>query len=67
MGYIRPDGDFDFNVVIRSLLYNAARSYLSLQLGGAIVFDSVPELEYEECLLKAKAMQQLGIRLDSCR
>ncbi|MEM9918836.1 MAG: anthranilate synthase component I family protein [Bacteroidota bacterium] len=66
VGYIRPNGDFDFNVVIRSLLYNAARSYLSLQLGGAIVFDSVPELEYEECLLKAKAMQQLGIRLDSC-
>ncbi|MEO1518948.1 MAG: chorismate-binding protein [Bacteroidota bacterium] len=67
VGYISPSGDFDFNVIIRSLLYQAERKYLSLQLGGAIVFDSVPELEYEECLLKGKAMQQLGIRLDSCQ
>ena len=56
VGYITPSGDFDFNVVIRSLLYNAANEYLSLQVGGAIVFDSDPEDEYEECLLKAKAM-----------
>jgi len=56
VGYITPSGDFDFNVVIRSILYNAADQYLSLQVGGAIVFDSVPEEEYEECLLKAKAM-----------
>ncbi len=56
IGYITPSGDFDFNVVIRSILYNAAKQYLSLQVGGAIVFDSVPEEEYEECLLKAKAM-----------
>jgi len=56
VGYITPSGDFDFNVVIRSVLYNASDQYLSLQVGGAIVFDSVPEEEYEECLLKAKAM-----------
>jgi len=56
VGYIRPDGDFDFNVVIRSLLYNAADQYLSFQVGGAIVFDSVAEKEYEECLLKAKGI-----------
>ncbi len=56
VGYITPTGDFDFNVVIRSILYNAADQYLSLQVGGAIVFDSVPEEEYEECLLKAKAV-----------
>lgn len=56
IGYISPSGDFDFNVVIRSILYNTANQYLSLQVGGAIVFDSVPEEEYEECLLKAKAM-----------
>ncbi len=56
VGYITPEGDFDFNVVIRSILYNAANAYLSFQVGGAIVFDSVPEEEYEECLLKAKAM-----------
>lgn len=56
VGYFSPQGDFDFNVVIRSILYNSSNSYLSLQAGGAIVFDSVPELEYEECLLKAQGM-----------
>jgi len=57
-GYITPGGDFDFNVVIRSLLYNSSGQYLSFQAGSAIVFDSVPEKEYEECLLKAKALKQ---------
>ena len=56
VGYFTPDGDFDFNVVIRSILYNASRNYLSFQVGGAIVYDSQPEGEYEECLLKAKGM-----------
>ncbi len=59
VGYIRPNGDFDFNVVIRSILYNAANRYLSFQAGGAIVFDSVPEQEYEESLLKAKALRSV--------
>jgi para-aminobenzoate synthetase component I len=53
IGYISPEGDFDFNVVIRSILYNSDNQYLSFQVGGAIVYDSVPEQEYEECLLKA--------------
>ena len=53
IGYISPEGDFDFNVVIRSLLYNAHRAYLSLHAGGAIVYDSDPDQEYEEALLKA--------------
>lgn len=56
VGYVTPNGDFDFNVVIRSILYNATSQYLSIQVGGAIVYDSIPEKEYEECLLKAKAM-----------
>ena len=56
VGYFTPQGDFDFNVVIRSILYNSANQYLSFQSGGAIVFDSVPELEYQECLLKAQGM-----------
>lgn len=56
VGYFTPQGDFDFNVVIRSILYNAADRYLSFQAGGAIVFDSVPEAEYEESLLKAQGM-----------
>lgn len=65
MGYITPSGDFDFNVVIRSLLYNAQTKKLSFQVGSAITYDSIPELEYEECLLKAKAlMQTLGHRGD---
>jgi para-aminobenzoate synthetase component 1 len=62
VGYVAPNGDFDFNVVIRSLLYNADKAYLSFQVGGAIVYDSEPEAEYEECLLKAKTMlEALGI------
>lgn len=61
IGYITPDGDFDFNVVIRSLLYNAATQYLSYHVGGAITYDSVPEEEYKECILKASAIEQLGM------
>lgn len=56
VGYFDPAGNFDFNVVIRSLLYNADTRYLSAQVGGAIVYDSVPESEYEECLVKADAL-----------
>ena len=56
LGYFAPNGDFDFNVVIRSVLYNASAAYLSVQAGGAIVYDSDPESEYAECILKARAM-----------
>lgn len=56
IGYINPEGDFDFNVVIRSMLYNATTKYLSFQTGGAITFNSDTEKEYEESLLKAGAM-----------
>ncbi|MGZ3756076.1 MAG: anthranilate synthase component I family protein [Mucilaginibacter sp.] len=59
VGYFAPDGDFDFNVVIRSLLYNAATKYLSLQVGSAITYHADPEQEYEECLLKAKAIMDV--------
>jgi para-aminobenzoate synthetase component I len=52
LGYFSPDGDFDFNVVIRTLLYNASKKYLSLHVGSAITYDSDPEKEYEECLVK---------------
>jgi len=55
-GYFAPDGDFDFNVVIRSILYNDNKHYLSFQVGGAITYASSPEAEYEECLLKASAI-----------
>ena len=56
IGYISPDGDFDFNVVIRSILYNAADRYVSFQAGSAITFYSDAESEWEECLLKAGAI-----------
>ena len=57
IGYFTPNGDFDFNVVIRSILYNADKKYVSYSVGGAITAKSTPEKEYEECLLKAKAMK----------
>ncbi|MBA4154216.1 anthranilate synthase component I family protein [Flavobacterium sp.] len=56
VGYFTPEGDFDFNVVIRSILYNAENQYLSFSVGSAITSEATPEGEYEECLLKAKAM-----------
>jgi para-aminobenzoate synthetase component I len=59
VGYITPEGDFDFNVVIRSIMYNASHKYLSFQAGSAITFYSDPEKEYEECLLKATAIKKV--------
>jgi para-aminobenzoate synthetase component 1 len=57
VGYFTPNGNFDFNVVIRSILYDAEKKYLSFSVGSAVTAKSSPEKEYEECLLKAKAMQ----------
>jgi para-aminobenzoate synthetase component 1 len=59
IGYVWPDGNFDFNVVIRSLQYRQDTGYLSFQVGSAITYDSDPEREYEECLLKAKALLEV--------
>ena len=59
VGYFTPNSDFDFNVVIRSILYNQERNYVSFSVGSAITSQSVPEREYEECLLKAKAMREV--------
>ena len=59
IGYINPDGDFDFNVVIRSILYNRSTQYISFQTGGAITFYSDAEQEYEESLLKAEAIKKV--------
>ncbi|MBS1662166.1 MAG: anthranilate synthase component I family protein, partial [Bacteroidetes bacterium] len=58
VGYITPGGDFDFNVVIRSLLYNQAAQYLSYQVGSGITFYSEAEAEYEECLVKAAGIRK---------
>ncbi|WP_448699821.1 anthranilate synthase component I family protein [Mucilaginibacter sp. AW1-3] len=59
VGYFSPDGDFDFNVIIRTILYNATDQYLSFQVGSAITHNADPEKEYEECLLKAKAILEV--------
>ncbi len=56
VGYFSPTGDFDFNVIIRSILYNATNKYVSYSVGSAITAKSDPQSEYEECLIKAKAM-----------
>jgi para-aminobenzoate synthetase component 1 len=56
VGYFTPNGNFDFNVVIRSILYNAKKEYLSFSVGSAITSQAIAGQEYEECLLKAKAM-----------
>jgi para-aminobenzoate synthetase component 1 len=59
VGYIAPDGSFDLNVVIRSIMYNEATNYLSYQVGSGITFYSDPESEWEECLLKAEAIKKV--------
>lgn len=59
VGYINPNGDFDFNVVIRSILYNSSNRYLGYQVGGGITFYSDPEKEYEECMVKAAAIRKV--------
>lgn len=59
IGYFDPNGDFDFNVVIRSILYNKQNRYLSFMVGGAITTSSNPQKEYEESLLKAKAIFEI--------
>ncbi|RYH74736.1 anthranilate synthase component I family protein [Flavobacteriaceae bacterium 144Ye] len=59
VGYFTPQDDFDFNVVIRSILYNQSNQYVSYSVGGAITAKSDPLKEYEECLIKAKAMREV--------
>lgn len=59
IGYLSPAADFDFNVIIRSLFYNAGTSYLSYQTGGAITYESIAKQEWEEAELKAINMENL--------
>lgn len=59
LGYMDPAKDFDFNVVIRSIMYNSSNHYLSYQVGSAITFYSDPEKEWEECLLKGEAIKKV--------
>jgi para-aminobenzoate synthetase component 1 len=59
LGYVKPDQDFDFNVVIRSLLYNSQNRYLAYFAGSGITINSDPENEYEECLIKVAAFERI--------
>ena len=59
IGFVSPHGDFDFNVVIRSVLYNSGTKYLSFQAGSAVTYYSNAVAEYEECLLKAEAIKKV--------
>jgi para-aminobenzoate synthetase component 1 len=59
VGYISPESDFDFNVVIRTILYNLANNYLSVGVGGAITIKSESIKEYEECLTKIRPIFEL--------
>ena len=65
IGYIDPTGDFDFNVVIRSIFYNSQSGKANYQVGGGITIYSDPEKEYEECLLKAAAIKKVLSNNDS--
>ena len=56
IGYFTPQNNFDFNVVIRSILYDSKSKYLSFSVGSAITSEAIPEKEYDECMLKAKAL-----------
>jgi para-aminobenzoate synthetase component 1 len=58
IGLIYPSGDFDLNVVIRSLLYNHQKEVLSCSVGSAITMKSDPLKEYEECLVKVNRILQ---------
>lgn len=64
IGYFTPDNDFDFNVVIRSILYNQKNNYLSFSVGSAITINANAEDEYNECLLKAQAMKKVLTHAD---
>lgn len=59
IGFVRPGGDFEMNVVIRTIIYNSRKPYISLWVGSALTAACKPEKEYEECLLKAHALRQV--------
>jgi len=59
LGYVTPEKDFDFNVVIRSIFYNQTEHYLSFLVGSGITFYSEPEKEYEECQLKVFSIKKV--------
>jgi para-aminobenzoate synthetase component 1 len=59
VGYITPEKDFDFNVVIRSILHNSKTNTSSFMVGSAITANSIAQNEYDECFVKAAALFQV--------
>lgn len=59
IGYMNPNGDFDFNVVIRTIFYDSNEKKVKVPVGSAITYDSKAELEYEECKLKIARLEQI--------
>ena len=59
VGYFDPEGNFDFNVVIRSIMYNNSSRLLWYAVGSGITFYSDPEKEWDECELKAAAIREV--------
>ncbi len=59
LGYVKPNGDFDLNVLIRSIFYNTKTKQLTYSVGSGVTVLSDAEKEYEECLLKAQAIAQI--------
>lgn len=59
LGWIDEDGDFDFSVVIRSIIADLNAKKLYFGVGSAVTFDADPEQEFEECQLKAQAIIEI--------
>jgi anthranilate synthase component 1 len=54
VGYFDRRGDMEMCIAIRTLMAHGRR--VSVQAGGGLVYDSVPESEYQETLSKARAV-----------
>ncbi len=59
IGFVEPNGDFDFNVVIRSMQYHSSKGYLSFHVGSGITASSDPKKEWEECGWKTAGIRQV--------
>jgi len=54
IGYLSFNGDLDLNIAIRTILVKGSKAYF--QVGGAVVYDSDPDDEYQETLAKGRAL-----------
>ncbi|MCH7415512.1 anthranilate synthase component I family protein [Belliella sp. R4-6] len=59
VGYVMENGDMDFNVIIRSILFDKKSQKGYFAVGSAITFDADASYEYEECILKASAIMEV--------